>query len=98
MVNLLKRNHDILMEKYAIFKARNESLEKVGVEKDSIYNDLKIEYDKCSNSLFKIQKQAEDFKSSKEIFEAKLKKAEENIKNKDEQIKTLKVQKDKFEG
>jgi hypothetical protein len=69
MVNLLKRNHDILMEKYEIFKARNASLEKVAVEKDSIYNDLRIEFDKCSNSLFKIQKQAEDFKTSKDIFE-----------------------------
>ena len=31
MVQLLKRNHDVLLEKYELFRARNESLEKLAV-------------------------------------------------------------------
>ena len=28
MVELLKRNHDVMMEKYEVFRVRNETLEK----------------------------------------------------------------------
>lgn len=34
----------------------------------------------------------------KEMFEQKFKKVEESLKQRDEQIKTLKIQKDKLEG
>ena len=54
MVQLLKRNHDMLMEKYEIFRNRNESLEKLAVEKESLYNDMKIELDKLQSAHFKL--------------------------------------------
>ena len=46
MVALLKRNHDTLLEKYELFRKRNESLERLAVEKETMYNDVKIEFDK----------------------------------------------------
>ena len=56
MVALLKRNHDVLMEKYELFRQRNESLEKVAVEKEALYNQMKIDADKMSSQLFRLQK------------------------------------------
>ena len=44
------------MEKYEIFRNRNESLEKVAVEKESLYNDMKIEADKLQAQNFNLQK------------------------------------------
>jgi len=37
------------MEKYELFRQRNESLEKVAVEKETMYNDLKVSCDKLSS-------------------------------------------------
>lgn len=54
MVQLLKRNHDVLLEKYELFRSRNESLEKLAVEKESLYNDMKINADKLSAQLFSL--------------------------------------------
>lgn len=48
MVALLKRNHDTLLEKYEIFRQRNEVLEKLAVEKENMYNEVKIELDKLN--------------------------------------------------
>ena len=98
MVQILKRNHDMLMEKYEIFRNRNESLEKMAVEKESLYNEIKIDYDKLSQGNFKLQKTYEELRNNKEILDAKLRKVEENVRSKDETYKTLKIQKDRYEG
>ena len=45
MVDLLKRNHDVLMEKYELFRKRNETLEKVALEKEKLYNEIKLSHD-----------------------------------------------------
>ena len=81
----------MLMEKDEIFRNRNESLEKLAVEKESLYNEIKIDFDKISQSNFKLQKSYEELKNAKEILDAKLRKIEENVRGKDEQYKTLKI-------
>ena len=98
MVQILKRNHDMLMEKYEIFRNRNESLEKMAVEKESLYNEIKIDFDKLSQGNFKLQKTYEELRNNKEILDAKLRKVEENVRGKDETYKSLKIQKDRYEG
>lgn len=98
MVQLLKRNHDTLMQKYELFRQRNEALEKMAVEKEALYNEMKLDADKTGQDLFRVQKSFEETKNQKEIFEAKVKRLEEAAKSKDEQIKALKVQKEKYEG
>jgi hypothetical protein len=34
MVDLLKRNHDVMMEKYELYRQRNDQLEKTTLEKE----------------------------------------------------------------
>lgn len=45
LVELLKRNHDIVLEKYELQKSRNDGLEKTAIEKEKLYNEIKIEND-----------------------------------------------------
>ena len=54
MVQLLKRNHDTLLEKYELFRQRNESLEKLAVERETLSNDLKLQTDKLSAQVFRL--------------------------------------------
>ena len=58
----------MLMEKYEIFRNRNESLEKLAVEKESLYNEIKIDFDKISQSNFKLQKSYEELKKKAAIM------------------------------
>ena len=98
MIQLLKRNHDTLLEKYELFRQRNESLEKLAVEKEQMFNEAKIDQDKQSQQFFRLQKSQQDMINTKEILEQKIQNFEENTKSRDQQIKTLKIQKEKFEG
>lgn len=98
MVQLLKRNHDTLMEKYELFRQRNESLEKLAVERETLSNDHKLQTDKLSSQVFRLQKTNDEVQHQKEMLEHKVRKFEEGAKAKDEQIKTLRIQKEKFEG
>jgi hypothetical protein len=41
----MKRNHDIVLEKYELQKSRNDMLEKTAVEKEKLYHDIKQEND-----------------------------------------------------
>ena len=86
------------MEKYEIFRARNETLEKVALQKEKLYNEIKISYDNTSQQLFVLQKKYEEVRNTKDILDIKVKKLEETTKMRDEQLKLLKIQKEKFEG
>ena len=52
MVELLKRNHDVMMEKYETYRVRNEGLEKKALEKENLYIVIKSENDNLSNSVY----------------------------------------------
>ena len=69
MVQLLKRNHDTLMQKYELFRQRNEALEKMAVEKEALYNEMKLDADKTGQELFRVQKSFEETRNQKEIFD-----------------------------
>ena len=49
MVELLKRNHDVMMEKYETYRLRNEALEKKALEKENLYVVIKGENDNLAN-------------------------------------------------
>lgn len=49
MVELLKRNHDVMMEKYETYRIRNEGLEKKALEKENLYVVVKGDNDKLAN-------------------------------------------------
>lgn len=67
MVELLKRNHDVLMEKYELFRARNESLEQVALEKEKLYNEMKVSHDQVSQKLFVLQKANEELRGLRDV-------------------------------
>lgn len=52
MVELLKRNHDVMMEKYETYRIRNDALEKKALEKENLYVVIKAENDNLSNSVY----------------------------------------------
>lgn len=45
LVELMKRNHDVVVEKYEVQRQRNEGLEKVAAEKEKLYQEIKSEND-----------------------------------------------------
>ena len=52
MVELLKRNHDVMMEKYELYRQRNEVLEKKALDKEALYLKIKSENDHVADSLY----------------------------------------------
>ena len=40
MVQLLKRNHDILMEKYELVRRQHQALEKTSMQKEELFNKM----------------------------------------------------------
>ena len=52
MVELLKRNHDVMMEKYEIYAERNKILEKKALEQEKLYVTIKAENEDLANQLY----------------------------------------------
>ncbi|MEC8427050.1 MAG: hypothetical protein VXZ35_01385 [Pseudomonadota bacterium] len=98
MVLLLKRNHDLAVEKNELYRAQNQQLEKVALEKDRLYNEVSSEQSRLTSEISRFQRQCEELKSQCDLLDAKLKKSEESNKNKDQELKTLRASKNKFEG
>ena len=40
-VELLKKNYDVILEKYEVYRQRNEQLEQTADEKDKLYREIK---------------------------------------------------------
>ena len=53
MVELLKRNHDVMMEKYETYRVRNDALEKKALEKENLYVVIKGDNDKLSEQVYR---------------------------------------------
>jgi hypothetical protein len=49
VVELLRRNHDTMLEKYELYRQRNEVLEKSYLEKEQLYMKIKGENDHLSD-------------------------------------------------
>jgi len=54
LVQLLQKNHDVVMEKYELLRQRNDMLEKNSLDKERLYNDIKSEMDKVANVNHKL--------------------------------------------
>lgn len=65
MVELLKRNHDVMMEKYEVYSERNKTLEKKALEKEQLYVSIKSENETLANQLYQVKRQAEDYRQEK---------------------------------
>ena len=94
MVELLKRNHDVMMEKYEVYSERNKTLEKKALEKEQLYVSIKAENEGMAHELYQVKRQAENFRQDNQILESKFSTAESLSKQATEQANSLKVTKE----
>jgi hypothetical protein len=90
MVELLKRNHDVMMEKYELFRQRNDILEKKALDKEALYGKMKHENDEISQKYYSEMRQAEELRQAYAIIDSKLKSNETLLKQTSEQASSLK--------
>lgn len=76
LMELLKRNHDVMVDKYEEQRQRNEMLEKTAIEKERLYHEIKNENDQLANQSYKMQRGIEELANEKRILETKLKNCE----------------------
>jgi hypothetical protein len=80
MVELLKRNHDVMMEKYELFRQRNELLEKKALDKETLYVQIKHENDELAAKFYSESRQSEELRQSNLVLDSKLKSIETLLK------------------
>jgi hypothetical protein len=76
LVELLKRNHDVMVDKYEEQRQRNEMLEKTAIEKERLYHEIKLDNDQIANQSYKMQRGIEELANERRILETKLKNCE----------------------
>ena len=94
MVELLKRNHDVMMEKYETYADRNKTLEKQTLEKEQLYISIKGENEALQHTLHQIRRDAENFRQENQILDSKFSTAESMCKKATEEAKSLKMTKE----
>ena len=98
MMELLKRNHDVMMEKYEVYAERNKTLEKKALDKEQLYVSIKSENENLAHQLHQVKRQAEDYRQEKLILDSKLSTAESLCKQATEQAASLRTTKEQLEG
>ena len=98
MVELLKRNHDVMMEKYELFRQRNELLEKKSLDKETLYVQVKHENDQLSAKYSSEMHQAEELRQTNQILASKLKACEANLSKATEQAHSHNSAREQLEG
>lgn len=98
MVELLKRNHDTMLEKYELYRQRNEVLEKNALDKEALYLKIKNENDLLVDQLYGHKRIAEDYKQENVVLRTKLQTLEQISKTNQDQATALKISKERFEG
>lgn len=98
VVEMLRRNHDTMLEKYELYRQRNDTLEKGYLEKETLYLRIKGENESLADQLYGFKRVAEDCKQENTILRSKLVNAEQTAKTNGEQAVTFKISKEKFEN
>ena len=98
MVELLKRNHDVMMEKYETYRVRNDALEKKAQEKENLYVVIKAENDKLSNQVLQFKRELGDIQLEKQLLESKFNQADSQMKNAEEKSVSLQQKSQQLEG
>lgn len=98
VVELLRRNHDTMLEKYEVYRQRNEMLEKSQLEKEQLYVRIKSENEHLADQVYGHKRVAEDLKQENTILKQKLYSAEQAAKTNGEQAIAFKISKEKFEN
>mmetsp|Transcript_42177 Transcript_42177/g.55560 ORF Transcript_42177/g.55560 Transcript_42177/m.55560 type:complete len:163 (+) Transcript_42177:381-869(+) len=84
MVELLKRNHDVMMEKYETYRARNDALEKKALEKENLYVVIKADNDKLSNQVYSFRREVSELQQERQLLQSKFTSADSQLKTANE--------------
>ena len=98
MVELLKRNHDVMMEKYETYRVRNDALEKKAMEKENLYVVIKAENDKLSNQVYQFKRELGDLQLEKQLLESKYTQADSLMQTAEEKSVSLQQKSQQLEG
>ena len=98
MVELLKRNHDVMMEKYETYRIRNEALEKKALEKENLYVVIKAENDNLSNSVYQLKRSLEDLRQECQLLTQKHASASSELKTASDKATALQQKSEQQEG
>ena len=98
MVELLKRNHDVMMEKYETYRVRNEALEKKALEKENLYVVIKGENDNLSNSVYQLKRSLEDLRQENQLLTSKHAAASAELKTASDKATALQQKTEQQEG
>ncbi len=80
----MKRNHDVMMEKYEVYRKRNETLEKQFFDKEALYIKIKSENDSLSDQVYTLRRSCENFSQENQILTQKLSYSEESARTSSE--------------
>lgn len=69
MVELLRRNHDVLMEKYELVRRQHEALEKTSAQKEELFNKMQVETEQLRSKVFDLEKATAELANEKELLE-----------------------------
>ena len=97
LVEMMKRNYDVVVEKFELQRQRNEGLEKAAIEKERLYLEIKAENDTLANGSYKLQRANEDLTNEKRIGETKLRNTEAQLKQFVEESRVFKLAAEKQE-
>jgi chromosome segregation ATPase len=98
MVELLKRNHDVLMEKYELVRRQHDALERSSMQKEELFNKMQAETEQLRTKAFDLEKATAELANQRALLERELRAVEQGAKAKDDSVKALTAKKDKFEG
>jgi len=98
MVELLKRNHDVMMEKYETYRVRNETLERKALEKENLYVVIKGENDNLSNSVYQLKRSVEDLRQENQLLNSKHATSSAELKTASDKATVLQQRNEQQEG
>ena len=98
LLDMLKRNHDVLLEKHDLVKRRNDQLERTSAQREQQYEDLKLEHDRAADQLHRSQSELTEKTRALEMLGKRLKDSSAQAKTAEDQLQSLRGDKDRFEG
>ena len=69
LIEVLKKDHDVLVDQVQTLKCRNGHLEKVAADKEALFDTLKLEAEKAKSEMFKFKQEFDTVHGEKTIIE-----------------------------
>lgn len=86
-MNLLQKNHDIVVEKYELMKQQQSMLEKNSSDKEKLFYKIKADCDELNLENHQLKRQNDDLLNDKRIAESKIKNLQTSLKQNEDEVK-----------